>query len=656
MEVFFNLINQEWVPWSIATAIVLSALFAAVIFTKRINELQEAIRPDTKALRGIPKQDFLAHYEEMNQRISDNQTLAHRWKQFSQSLILPEEENEPIRATQRPEDFFDETGLVSSRLNLRFYQAVPNILVGVGLLFTFIGLIAALYFASEGVTAEDIAETQDALGKLLHAATFKFVTSVAGLFSSLVFSWWEKNCLHNFQVTLDDFCQLLEERLVFTTQEQLAYKNFIETRRQTLQLERFNTDFAVSIADKISQALDNVFADRLKNALDSLNNEIKSLGERLRRADEQGMQDLLKAFLEELKGGTGVEMNSFKTTLADLDNSIKESAKAIEASSEVFSQQVGSGAQPLQDATASFKNSVETLDTIVKNAKSSGQTLLNVRDELKETCNNLINANVPLNEATKNLESAAEKVSAEKIAAHDIATHLKVSVEKIESICKKLSDLIVISDTITKEGREALGKAGDTLNAGVKDATTGITKELNDASNDLVEGIEQFNYSIESLKAIVDTAGDFGKDMKDAHNNLKDSSMNFKTASSTVDASLAKFTDTLNAVQQLSTTLSNHSDTAQKGINSLQNLTADLKTSEEMIKTTWANYQSRFESVDENAGNMFEEINQGLEKYTQQVKGFVAELTNQFENTLGTLSAVIEELQESMEEFIKRKG
>ena len=248
----FQSLNHSSVPWTLGGIILAAALWAGVVFTRRTAALRRAVEPIMGSLRDIPAQDFAQRYEDFNQEIEDNAPLRHGWKQFRESLIiLPDGEDyaPTIRATHRPETYFHESSLVSSRLNLRFWQSVPNILVGVGLLFTFIGLIAALYFASEGVTAKNIHDTQRALGNLLHAATFKFVTSVAGLLSSLVFSWWEKHCLHNLQKALDEFCRLLEERLVFTTPEKLADDQIRETRRQTNQLERFNTDFAVSIAN-----------------------------------------------------------------------------------------------------------------------------------------------------------------------------------------------------------------------------------------------------------------------------------------------------------------------------------------------------------------------------------------------------------------------
>ena len=457
LGVFVSLLNRPAVPWLLAVGIVFFALGAAVVFAQRINALQRAIEPAIGDLRDIPVPDFVDRYEAFNQRVEDNGTLGHGWKKFSESLILPhDEKGEPIRATERPEAYFGETCLIASRLNLRLWQSVPNILVGMGLLFTFVGLIAALYFASEGVAAKDIAKTQESLGNLLHAATFKFVTSVAGLFSSLVFSWWEKHCLHRVQKVLDEFCRLLEERVVFTTPEQLAYEQIRETRKQTLQFERFNADFAVSIASNISEALDKCFAERLQHALDGLIQEIKALGERLGKIGEEGMRQLLDGFLKELKGGAGAEMNSLKVTLAELDANLRKTAEAIEKSGGIFSRQVEIGAQPLESATARFKESVEKLDDIVKEAQSSGQTMLEVRDELKNTSDSLESAADPLREAARNLREAADKVSAEKIGSQEVADELRNSIQQIKAISGMLGGLINNIGELIKKGRESI--------------------------------------------------------------------------------------------------------------------------------------------------------------------------------------------------------
>ena len=69
-----------------------------------------------------------------------------------------------------------------------FMQSLPSYFVSVGLIFTFVGLVVALYFAGRGFRSGNIEEARNAILQLFNASSFKFLTSVAALFSSLLIS------------------------------------------------------------------------------------------------------------------------------------------------------------------------------------------------------------------------------------------------------------------------------------------------------------------------------------------------------------------------------------------------------------------------------------------------------------------------------------
>ncbi len=66
--------------------------------------------------------------------------------------------------------------------------SLPGYFTSVGLIFTFIGLVVALYFAAKGFRTGDIGEARAAIIQLLNAASFKFLTSVSALISALMVS------------------------------------------------------------------------------------------------------------------------------------------------------------------------------------------------------------------------------------------------------------------------------------------------------------------------------------------------------------------------------------------------------------------------------------------------------------------------------------
>lgn len=67
-------------------------------------------------------------------------------------------------------------------------SSLPGYFTSVGLIFTFIGLVVALYFAAKGFRTGDLGEARAAIIQLLNAASFKFLTSVSALISALVIS------------------------------------------------------------------------------------------------------------------------------------------------------------------------------------------------------------------------------------------------------------------------------------------------------------------------------------------------------------------------------------------------------------------------------------------------------------------------------------
>ena len=66
--------------------------------------------------------------------------------------------------------------------------SLPGYFTSVGLIFTFIGLVVALYFAAKGFRTGDLGEARAAIIQLLNAASFKFLTSVSALISALIVS------------------------------------------------------------------------------------------------------------------------------------------------------------------------------------------------------------------------------------------------------------------------------------------------------------------------------------------------------------------------------------------------------------------------------------------------------------------------------------
>jgi hypothetical protein len=114
----------------------------------------------------------------------------------------------------RPSAYITLASLERSGLRLGLMQALPNYFVGLGLVMTFLGLIAGLWFASQGMRAADMIEARAALVHLLNSATFKFLSSVAGIAMSLVVSLAFRISVQSLRIRLDRLCDRIEEATV----------------------------------------------------------------------------------------------------------------------------------------------------------------------------------------------------------------------------------------------------------------------------------------------------------------------------------------------------------------------------------------------------------------------------------------------------------
>jgi hypothetical protein len=195
--------------------------------------------------------------------------LRHSWEKFRETLIEPTggepSSDKAVRNTERPQNYFN-----MSEAGLRFplYRAMPNLLVGIGLLVTFVGLVTALYFTTEALnSAHDLDASQDALKNLLHAASFKFYTSVAGLGGSILLTIVLKYGVSKVEDSFDNLASILESKVLFVTPESIAFDHYREAQEQTRNLKLFNTEVAISVGRRIEEALAATLPKMLEQAM-----------------------------------------------------------------------------------------------------------------------------------------------------------------------------------------------------------------------------------------------------------------------------------------------------------------------------------------------------------------------------------------------------
>lgn len=370
----FELFTRHNFAIGLALSILIAALLAVVVFAwlswRRRRPIAALIQwldekaPTSEAL-AANLDDFAAQIPAVHA------PLGHAWEEFAETLIRPDP-NRPadggvVRNTVRPAAYFNLQATVEAGFHLPFWQALPNYFVGFGLLCTFLGLVSGLHFAAAGVASADAALARESLRDLLDAATFKFLTSIAGVLASLSLSVFVRTQVQSLQSVLDRFCSALEKRMSFVTPEWLALEQLREQQKLTLTLERFNTDFAAQLAEALEQRMTkalttpegkNVFVAAIENLGETFKGNAGEMGKEVSDSVVGGITGPLATLAEAMaelstaSGGAVDRVNEFSNTYSQkitqaterFEQGIKAAADEIRAAAEAASKSVMEGA------------------------------------------------------------------------------------------------------------------------------------------------------------------------------------------------------------------------------------------------------------------------------------------------------------------------
>lgn len=331
----FDLFRDENVAPALALVIFGTALLLCALFLFDSTFIRTQVRRRTRVVARIKDRiEFAEAMPRVERLMLGTRYLRHSWLKFRETLIEPSIEDVPgqkvVRNTARPQDYFN-----TAEAGLRFplYRAMPNLLVGIGLLLTFFGLVTALFFTTTAIKdATDLAASQDALRNLLYAASFKFYTSIAGLGGSIVLTLTLRYGTSAVEKSFDKLASTLESKLVFVTPESIAFDHYREAQEQTRNLRLFNTEVAISVGKRIEEALAATLPSYLAQAMAPIGKSLDQVASKLTSMNEGAIGELAGSFASKLQGVTGESMTGLVTTLSELRTSLEEMNRGISAS------------------------------------------------------------------------------------------------------------------------------------------------------------------------------------------------------------------------------------------------------------------------------------------------------------------------------------
>jgi ABC-type transporter Mla subunit MlaD len=501
---FLSISSDLVLPIGISVSILISAAMLYFRWASKVTETEAIMRELIKSI----SQSGMSGLEALESTI--NTTKDHQLK----SLLHETRDNlveiegdigQEFYSLRNYADIWTARGVLTGRMNLSLFETMPNILIGAGLMFTFIFLSLALTDAGR---AMDVNEARDAAMKSLIAnAGGKFITSIIGLFCSLSWNWRAKVKIDELQSRMFELHAALRKiapdtaaQAIVKRQHSIFKEMLAESREQVGQLKRFETDIAVAIAKAIGNELQPSFKTLGTELVDA----IKELTNRIGNMNEDALQKMIAQFIEEFRGTSSAEMQEFKNVLAQLAINLETAGTKIGTDLGNAGASFGSAAGNLENAITKTKETVEQLDT------------------------SLQRAGTVVSEGSDRFEVVSDKLFTNLRAVDGILVGVDAFIEKIQqnigtlnNISDSLDDTVESQKAIAVEFRDAIPKMSKALSDAVLEistssntaanALTAIRTELEKTTGSidqtvvsLSSGVDQYTEKVKALHLILD--------------------------------------------------------------------------------------------------------------------------------------------------------
>ena len=433
--------------------IVAFAFFAFRGYSSHLSVIEKAI---SACLAGIElaKERGTGIAAAVDGAFTASESLRSSWIQYRQGLVPDtetqgDERNRIVALVSADRLFSAEGCLKASGLNTAFYLGVPNLLVGLGLLFTFVGLTIALW-AGTTTIAGDLANdptnssnTQALIPSLrlvLEATSFKFVTSLFGLLMSIAYSIAEKRRSHQFRKAVRQLFVTLDNVFPQYSAEAAAYHQRVRERALPEEL-----------ADAIAVRLDGKF----EAIIVSIRESISHIEGELRKGNRDALTEALRQLQAQFASLTEEQVEALRESLRMLGNEVQTNSvvvrDALKDGAEALSLAASDGGTKLAEGASSAQRSLA----------GAGQSLATV------------------------ITDAGDRLQ------HDIGDSARVLVDAIQSASKE----VVVVVTGAQTGLSEVLAGSTVLLASIKEAsaaTTVANEQFINATIALAKAMNQF--------------------------------------------------------------------------------------------------------------------------------------------------------------------
>lgn len=492
---------------TVSIAIVLGAAFFWYRWNPRIKSVAVELRNLQKALDSSEIKGRQAITTAIEQTKDVNVRNALREIQ-SGLFEIPGDLGVKTYSLRFYQDILTPRVLLAKKVNLALYEAAPNILIGVGLLFTFGFLAIALADVMPALGPSAAPENiRSAISGLLQNASGKFLTSIAGMSCSLLWSYASKRNLENLEDEIEALCSAMQMHVEDTGSEaaisaQIALLSEIlnENREQVGQLKRFETDFAVAIG----KALGSQMQPALERLAATISDALRALTEKVGTMNEEALRKMLSDFKNAITEHSGEEMEAFKRTLIEISEQIKTAAQKLEGAGGEAGAAIKAGGKELTDALTGGAGDLRQAAGLLEQAMVTAKATVNDMDAtLEKALEQGKSGFEKLQAILLQLSSTAADVGTFVNTIQNVSADFKDSANAVSDTTSNLEKVVVEQSNIVSSVSNTANTLGVALTSANQEFRTSA-QAMTDTTKEMTAGVEAYSQQLVTLHANLD--------------------------------------------------------------------------------------------------------------------------------------------------------
>ena len=634
--------------------IVSLLFFFSERYMRTLRPIGRELDTAAKVLRAFKSPITGEKLEELKDQLTTLSYFKGPWEEFRETLVLVDTKDgaEVVYNTRRASEFINPEMLIEHHLNVYWYQALPTILTGLGLIGTFVSI---LYGLNE-LHVDPGSGQVSGIDAFINSLSGKFTSSVVGLASAIIFLAIEKYNLG----ALNNQCVKIEQQLDRMFPQRVSEEILADMLKHLEEQSNNFRNFGSELANHMKQSFQESIVptmDRLASAID----EMLIAAERLQQQKEESatavIEKIATTFQTAITERAGDDISRLASSLKDtatFAEQMNSSVGTLLSHSEhlLTAQQEQANAQAETMQKALDRMIVQVDSSLTRQQESADRHIDQLGQSFARLIGNLEESNTSFIESLRS--TVSDMLEKNRLWAQSFHRQFQESLEQQSTFNVELQDKVANSiESALNQMQESFSQQLESANASIDVVINKLQDWARSTNQELIEYAKALSAETEALTvaghAVKDAAGGLEDSFKQQKSFLVEVS-GVGTSITTASQTLSNSTDNLKTVYE-------HSSEALNRIMEQVNK-ADLVMKE--VDSLLQQQKSVYSTLDETIGRTLVAVNQAVREYSEHTKEslghhlttfdkHLADASNQLQGTVLNLEEHLSELTDMLE-------